>query len=195
MTSSILTILAPVFVSGLLAILAGWFAGRRAASERSRAFIEEWSRARQDQVAAETVALIQDIATKLARAAHIMWWLSWRAANEPEVVNDEAIGKFQWEFHELIPQIVGAHAALRAMSPAAADEVDPPVARLHELCAEISATTILARKGDCRGLAGQYEDAAGYKRELNAALKGASGRVLARYGESGILAAPQESSE
>ena len=181
MTTSLLTILAPVVASGLLALLAGWFAGRRAANERARSFAEEWARSRQDKAAAETVALIQDIATRLARAAHVMWWLSWRAANHPEVLDDDAIGKFQWEFHELIPQVLGTHAALRAMNPGAADEIDPPVERLNMICAIVSDAAIRAKAGDRAPLAGCLEEAVAYKREVNAALKGASGRVLATY--------------
>lgn len=165
-------------VTGLLGLAGGLLAG----SQRTRAFAEDWARARQDKAANETVALIQTLATKLARVSHALWWLTWRAAKDEERVTGEVLDRFEWELHELIPEIVGLQAALRAMSPDAADEVDLAVDRLHLHCGAVSEASISARKGDRAALGEKFDDSAAFKTYLKDVMKGASGKVLSSYG-------------
>ena len=173
-----------VLVAGLIGLVAGLASGWQAGSQRSRAFADDWTRARQDQAANETVALIQTIATKLARVAHVMWWLTWRAAKDEQRVTEEALDRYEWELHELLPEIVGAQAALRAMNAGAADEVDPAVDRLHSLCRDLSEASVSARKGDRAALAERFADALAFKVDLQEVMKGASSKVLSNYGNS-----------
>ena len=182
--------LVQIVLTAALGMIAGYAAGRQAAAQRARDFAREWERARQDKAATETVSLIHDAATRLARAAHVMWWVTWRAAHDREALNPESLAKFEWEFHELLPQIVGAHAALRAMNPASADQIETPVARLHHLCGQISEAAIPARRGEFGPLAGCLEETRAYKEGLEASLKGASERVLARYGTAAEAQSP-----
>jgi hypothetical protein len=169
-------------VAGLIGLVAGLASGWQAGSQRARAFAEDWARTRQDQAAGAIVDLIQTIATKLARAAHAMWWLTWRAAHDSERVTEEALNGYEWELHQLIPEIVGAHAALAAMNADAAAELDPAVARLHLLCGSISEAAVSARASDRAALGSRLADALAFKAELNEAVKGAAGKVLASYG-------------
>ena len=180
MSGGVLTLVAALG-TGLIGLVAGLLGGWQAGSQRARAFAEDWARARQDQAAKETVELIQTMATKLARVSHAMWWLTWRAAKDEARVTEEALDRFEYELHELIPEIVGAQAALRAMSPGAADEVDPAVDRLHMVCGAISEASVSARKGDRSALAERFVDALAFKIELKDVMKGASGKVLSNY--------------
>jgi hypothetical protein len=166
-------------VTGLLGLVGGLLAG----SQRSRAFSDEWARSRQDLVANSAVRLIQAIATKLARAGHAMWWLTWRAENEESRVTPNALDDFDWELHELLPQIVGAQAALRAMDSGAADKVDTAVEDLHRLCTAISvAIADMRRSGSAALLAQCLPDAVEYRNALTTAMKNAAGEIWASYG-------------
>lgn len=76
---------------------------------------EKWLRGLSDSFANELRAVVKELATELANAAHSMCWLCWLARHGPSRLSQERIDQYDKEMHVLLPRITGLHAVLAGM--------------------------------------------------------------------------------
>lgn len=170
-----------VVVGGLFGLLGGLAGGWL----KSRADRAAWERSRNDAVALQAVALIRDLATTVAAAAHSMCWLCWKAKFSPSAVTAETVAAYDAEMHELLPKVFGAHAGLAAISPESAKRLGPVMSGLASMDAQIGEACVGIPKGSVAKLAGLHDGTIVYPNEAVAVLTGTAQQLL--VGASSLL--------
>lgn len=159
-------------VPALAGIASGLVVGFLTAYFQAKSFRRDWTRAREDMIAAQAIGLIHEMATDLVRVAHAMWWLTWRTEHAPDTVGEKQINDFEMEIRNLLPKIHGAHAALRASHPEAAEKMAGVVDRLDQLDMEFAHSCIAFRADKPEALKKSLSDSEAFKRALPGLIKG-----------------------
>lgn len=160
-------------------VSSGGVAGYLTARFKARQSLEDWRRGQTGVALKAAADLIQGLATNMAAATHSACWLTWRAAYDPGRLTHDDIDRYDYEIHELLPKIFGAVSALGTLSPSAARDLRPAVARITRLDAEIGQACVDHRAGNKSALAACHQQAIDVHNAVEASCVGVGAKLYA----------------